>query len=152
MPDPKQDPTSPAPAGGAASVERAEPPPLAHTIDLHHRVQLGLVRAAEAQLLPGGERSAAAETVARLLDFTRVHFLGEETLMRLHGYPGTDAHAAAHVTLLGQAAAIAEAHGAGDPARARETCGELRAWLLEHIDAMDAAFDGWCTRNGVRLD
>ena len=123
-----------------------------NVVDLHHRVQLGLVRAVEALLGPGGDVAAASETVARLLDFTRVHFQGEETLMRLHGYPGADAHAAAHVSLLAEAVAIGHAHGLGEPGRAREACARLRAWLLEHIDGQDAAFDGWCTRNGVTLE
>lgn len=151
MPDPAQDPTLPADEGVAPSAH-AGSPPLVHTIELHHRVQLGLVRAAEAQLRPGGDPSAAAETVARLLEFTSVHFRAEETLMRHHRYPAVDAHAAAHATLLVWAVEIAAAHGAGDPARGRETCGKLRAWLLEHIDGMDAAFDAWCTRNGIQLD
>lgn len=123
----------------------------ANVIDLHHRVQLGLVRAVELHLLPGGDLAAASETVARLLDFTRVHFQGEETLMRLHRYPAADAHAAAHVSLLAEAVAVGHAHGLGEPAKAQEACVRLRAWLLEHIEGMDAAFDGWCTRNGVTL-
>jgi hemerythrin len=143
MHDPTNDPDTPAGEGDAAPV---------HTLDLHHRVQLGLVRAAEAQLRPDGDALAAGETVARLLDFTRVHFQGEETLMRLHRYPGTDAHVEAHAALLVEAVAISETHAAGDPARAQETCGKLRLWLLEHIGAMDAAFDQWCARNGVQLD
>jgi hemerythrin len=124
----------------------------ANTVELHHRVQLGLVRAVEVLLAPGGDTGAASETVARLLDFTRVHFSGEETLMRLHGYPGADAHAAAHATLLSEAVAIGHAHGLGEPSRAAEACVRLRAWLVEHIDGMDAAFDGWCTRTGVQLE
>jgi hemerythrin len=122
------------------------------TVDLHHRVQLGLVKAVELQLAAGGDPARAAAVVAQLLDFTRVHFAAEELLMRLHRYPQADAHAEAHVRLLAQAASVAEAHRAGDPASTRDTAERLRAWLLEHVEGMDEAFDGWCARSGVSLE
>jgi hemerythrin len=132
--------------------ETTPDPAAATTIEMHHRVQLGLLRAVEHHLLADADQAEAAEALARLLDFTRVHFQAEELLMKHHRYPGLDGHGVEHQRLLREAFGIAQAHGAGDLAVARETVGRLRAWILEHVDGPDAAFDGWCTRNGVVLE
>jgi hemerythrin len=128
-----------------ADVDRA-------TVDLHHRVQLGLLQAIEAQLGPGGDRVEAGLTLERLLEFTEVHFAAEETLMRLHGYPQAEAHAEAHRRLLGEALLIGQEHVAGDDAGAAGAAGRLRAWLRDHIQGMDGAFDAWCEKNGIAME
>jgi hemerythrin len=122
------------------------------TVDLHHRVQLGLLRALEAQLGPKGDRAEAGLTLERLLEFTEMHFAAEETLMRLHGYPQAPAHAEAHKRLLGEALAIGQEHLAGDDAGAADVARRLRAWLREHILRMDGAFDAWCEKNGIPME
>ena len=123
----------------------------ATTIELHHKVQLGLLRAMEHHLVCEGDREEAAETLARLLEFTKVHFDAEELLMRRHRYPGLGEHAVAHRKLFAEALAIGQAHGAGDAGAARITVVRLRAWLVEHIEGADAAFDAWCTGAGIQL-
>lgn len=122
------------------------------TVDLHHRVQLGLVKALEAQMAPGGDRAEAARTLSRLLDFTRIHFEAEELLMGLHAYPQAEAHAAAHRRLLAEAEAIRREHGAGDGPEARRTAERLRGWLLDHLRGPDQAFGTWCHENGILPD
>jgi hemerythrin-like metal-binding protein len=106
----------------------------------------------EHHLVCESDPGAAAETLEQLLAFTRVHFDAEELLMRHHRYPGVAGHAAAHQRLLGEALAIGQAHGAGDAGTARATVARLRDWLLQHIEGEDAAFDQWCTRNGIALE
>jgi len=99
-----------------------------------------------------GDREGAADTLAQLLAFTKVHFDAEELLMRHHRYPGLDGHAAAHRTLYAEALAVGQAHGAGDPEAARATVVRLRRWLLEHIEGSDVAFDAWCREQHVVLE
>lgn len=127
-------------------------PPEGGTVELHHRVQMGLLRAVEHQLVCEADPAEAAESVARLLEFTQVHFRAEELLMLHHRYPGLEAHAAEHVHLMGEALAVSQAHGAGDLPQARETVARLRSWIAEHIEGADAAFDRWCARNGITLE
>jgi len=129
-------------------------PDLEHggTIELHHAVQLGLLRAMEHHLVCDADREEAALTLARLVEFTKVHFDAEELLMRHHRYPGLDGHAVAHKRLFAEVLAIGQAHGAGDAAAARSTVQQLRAWLKEHIEGPDAAFDAWCREAGVVLE
>jgi len=122
------------------------------SVELHHRVQLGLVKVLEVQLGVDPRGPAARETMHRLLDFTRVHFQAEELLMRVQRYPGVEAHSAAHADLLAEAVAIAHAHGAGAGSTARDTLARLRGWLLDHVRGMDQAFEDWCARSGAILE
>jgi hemerythrin len=72
--------------------------------------------------------------------------------MKVHRYPGAGGHAEAHRRLLSEALAIAQAHGAGDLGAARETVARLRAWLLDHVETVDAAFDAWTRANRITLE
>lgn len=121
-------------------------------VDLHHRVLLGLLKAIEAQLGPEGDRAESARTLARLLDFTRLHFEAEELVMGLHAYPQAEAHGEAHRRLLAEGEELRSAHGQGDGPGARRTVERLRGWLLDHVRGHDQDFSDWCDRNGIRPD
>ena len=120
--------------------------------ELHHIVQLGLVRVLEQQLVSGGDRAAASDTLESLLELTEAHFAAEELLMRTHGYPAVEEHALAHRHLLAEVLAIGQEHLGGDGGAARGVARRLRERLGEHLDGMDAAFGRWCDEKGVRAD
>jgi hemerythrin-like metal-binding protein len=121
-------------------------------VELHHRVQLGLLAALEAQLEGDLRAPPARETMERLLDFTRVHFQAEELLMRLHRYPQRAPHVAAHARMLAEAIAVGHAHGAGERATARAALARLRSWVIDHLRGLDAAYEAWCARSGIALE
>jgi len=127
----------------------AESPTGIETMDVHHRVQAGLVDLLEQLLVQGGDRVLTEETLTRLADFAEAHFRTEEQLMGQHGYPGRDGHAGAYVGLMESVRAIQRAH-AGGAAGGAATAAALRSWLLDHVRTADAAFAEWCRANGVR--
>jgi hemerythrin len=117
------------------------------TMDADHRLQASLIDAFEALLRRKDDIGLAEKTIARLLDFTSVHFLTEELLMQHYGYPKLDGHKAEHARLLERAAEISKKIGSGEGA----ALDELRKWLVDHIRSMDQAFALWCSENRVRL-
>jgi hemerythrin len=129
----------------------AESPTGIETMDVHHRVQGGLVDLLEQLLARGADRALADETLTRLVDFTQAHFRTEEHLMGKHGYPGRASHAEAHARLSETVLAIQRAH-AGGVVRGPETAAALRAWFQDHVQDMDAAFAAWCQANGVQAE
>jgi hemerythrin len=105
-------------------------------IDAEHELQIGLVRALEAQLGPG-PREEAGKLLEQLLDYTRVHFLAEELMMRLRAYPGYGEHEAEHGKLLEQLEEIRKAFGSGQVLPTKELVTALRHWLAEHVQTYD---------------
>ena len=118
-------------------------------VDREHQVQLGLIES----LLHGIQAEQAAETLDELQenldDFTRVHFLSEELLMRLHAYPDYQAHVAEHVTLLDALEAFANARRDGRMEDAIAAVEALRSMIVEHIAEQDARLAAYFKSSGV---
>ena len=119
-------------------------------VDAEHRLQVSLLNALEQVLRQGKDRPLAERTLQQLVDFTSVHFLSEELMMRLYAYPQHDAHALEHGRLLEQVEAIRKAAQGSDPAAALALVEALRTWLVSHIRSMDQGFALWCAKNGIR--
>jgi len=113
------------------------------TVETHHRLQLSLLEALEQVLGQGKDRAVADETLARFVDFTRVHFQAEEALMALADYPDTDAHASAHGRFLTEAREIQRAAAEAEAPRALAAVAGLRKALRDHINGFDVDFDRW---------
>lgn len=120
-----------------------------HSIDTEHRLQVSLVNALEEQLRQGGDPARASRTLAQLVDFSRVHFLSEELMMRLYAYPQHDAHKLEHGRLTDQVREIERRVERGEAQSALETIDGLHRWLAGHIRGMDHAFARWCARHGI---
>jgi hemerythrin len=119
------------------------------SIDVEHRLQVSLVNAIEELIQHGKDPVLAASTTAQLMDFTSVHFLSEELMMRMYAYPQHDAHKLEHGRLLEQVSEINRLVASPEPGAALEIVRELREWLTKHIKSMDQAFALWCAKNDV---
>ena len=119
------------------------------SIDAEHRLQVGLVSALQELVRQGHDAEMIARTMAQLVDFTSVHFLSEELMMRLYAYPAHDAHKLDHGRLTDQVEQIRLGVEGGDCPAALAAMGELRSWLGDHIHAMDRAFASWCEKNDI---
>src|SRR5512143_2945643 len=109
-------------------------------MDVEHGLQIGLVNALEDAVAAGRERELADGILERLLDYTRVHFLAEELMMRLEGFPEFAEHAEEHDDLARQLDSIRAVYAAGDRAITLEAVHTLRSWLAGHIRTHDRAF------------
>jgi hemerythrin len=118
------------------------------SMDAEHRLQVSLVNALEELVRQRAEGALLERTLSQLVDFTGVHFVSEELMMRLYAYPQHDAHKLEHVRLTERVKELRGQILAGD-----ESVGEgvtsLHAWLVEHIRSMDQGFARWCAKNGI---
>jgi hemerythrin len=120
------------------------------SMDTEHRLQVSLVNALDELVRQGMETSLIVKTIEQLVDFTNVHFLSEELMMRLYAYPQHDAHKMEHGRLVEQVEETRRRLEAGDQKPALESIDGLRRWLVDHIKSMDQAFALWCAKNGIR--
>ncbi|HEU4382632.1 MAG TPA: bacteriohemerythrin [Anaeromyxobacteraceae bacterium] len=109
-------------------------------IDDEHRLQIELVQLLQEALGTSDAAGRAVEVLSRLLDYTHVHFEAEGLMMRLHAYPGYQAHLQEHEKLLGQLEELQRYFAAGEFAPSRELVDAVRHWLVDHIRTVDRAF------------
>ncbi len=122
------------------------------SMDTEHRLQVSLVNALEELVRQSTDATLVSKTLAQLVDFTSVHFLSEELMMRLYAYPQLDAHTLEHGRLLDQVAEIRGKVEQASFAEALQQIDALRVWITAHVKSMDQGFALWCARHGIRPD
>ncbi len=101
---------------------------------------MDLIEALGRAVADGKSREAVDEILEKLLEYTRVHFVAEELMMRMEGYPDYAAHRAEHGELLAELQRLRAAHEAGNEPLARNAVEGLRSWLGGHVRTQDRAF------------
>ena len=110
------------------------------SIDAEHALQIDLVDALGRAAAEGKSREVADEILEKLLDYTRVHFLAEELMMRMESYPGYEAHLGEHGELLAELQKLRAAHERGALPMTLITVDGLKSWLAGHVRTQDRAF------------
>lgn len=107
-------------------------------MDKEHAVEIQMVRALEAALEASNHESVG-ELFDQLQSFTAAHFMSEQLLMRLHAYPGYQAHQLEHDSLMDRLEDIRRGIEAGEYTDTSQAVGDLDEWLQTHIRTEDDA-------------
>jgi hemerythrin len=110
------------------------------TIDAEHDLQMQLLDSLSQALAKGGDFSPTRYLLEQFIEFSDMHFLSEQLVMRLHGYPGYEPHLEEHTRLMKRVREIRENVVRGEKAPSLQLIVELREWLLTHIATEDVAF------------
>lgn len=110
------------------------------TIDVEHDLQMQLLDSLTMALDKGGDFSAIKYVLEQFIEFSDMHFLSEQLVMRLHGYPAYETHLEEHTRLMKKVREIRETVFHGEKLPSLQLVRELRDWLLTHIATEDAAF------------
>jgi hemerythrin-like metal-binding protein len=110
------------------------------TIDVEHDLQMQLLDSLTMALDKGGDFSAIKYVLEQFIEFSDMHFLSEQLVMRLHGYPAYETHLEEHTRLMKKVREIREIVFRGEKLPSLQLVRELRDWLLTHIATEDAAF------------
>ena len=110
------------------------------TIDAEHELQMQLLDSLTNALARSGDFSPTRYVLEQFIEFSDMHFLSEQLVMRLHNYPGYEAHLEEHTRLMKKVREIREIIIRGEQTSSLQLILELRDWLLNHIATADAAF------------
>jgi hemerythrin len=115
-------------------------------IDSEHDLQMQMLDSLAAAIEKGGDFAPMKYLLEQFIEFSDMHFLSEQLVMRLHGYPGYEPHLEQHTRLMKKVREIREKVFLGEKEPSLGLIKELRAWLLTHIAADDVAFGEFLKR------
>jgi len=102
-------------------------------IDTEHRALFALANELHEAMRNGSGSLVLKDLLSRLINYTRVHFAHEESLMRHYQYPAMNPHVAEHRKLTEQVLELQQKFEAGKLTITMETMHFLRNWLERHI-------------------
>ena len=121
------------------------------SIDAEHDLQMQLLDSLSQAIQRGGELSPMKYILEQFIEFSDMHFLSEQLVMRLHGYPGYEPHLEEHTRLMKKVREIRSNLLQGENAPSLVLVQELRQWLLSHIAQEDAAFGLYLKKQGAAV-
>ena len=114
-----------------------------------HDVQLRLLEAIEKAAAHRRPDHELAELVDQLVDYTNVHFLSEQLLMRMYAYPAYAEHEDHHNELLDGIRELEARLAAGDEEQLQRAARNLQEWVNGHIGRDDAMFARYLEEGGA---
>jgi hemerythrin len=121
------------------------------TIDREHQVQIGLMDTLHRAVRAKQDDADICELLDRLLEYSRVHFLSEQILMRLHAYPDYEAHVVEHDRMLGTMEELRTGWQEGRIEAPLEIIEALRHDLCGHIRRHDQELGRHLAGSGIGL-
>jgi len=109
-------------------------------VDSEHDLQMQMLDSLSQAIEKGGDYSPMNYIFEQFLEFSDMHFLSEQLVMRLHSYPGYEPHLEEHTSLMKKVREIREKLNRGEAKPSLILIHELRDWLMHHIAREDAAF------------
>ena len=109
------------------------------SIDRQHRELVDRVNELAEAVEHGHDFDQLRQRMEGIFDFTRQHFSHEEALMREHGFPGMEQHAAEHAELLSKAATLMQSLNPDKPIRVMLITAFLTDCVERHIQQEDVA-------------
>ncbi len=99
--------------------------------------------------LAAHREETVAELLGRFEDAANLHFMEEQSLMRLHAYPGYAAHQQEHDELIDGLRELSRRITAGELADPAAAAQSLEDWLMTHRNTSDAALETYLEEQGI---
>lgn len=118
-------------------------------MEAEHQILHDLLHALQGALT-AGRGDEVGELLGRFEDVANLHFMEEQSLMRLHAYPGYAAHEQEHDELIAELGELSRRIGAGEFSDAAEAAASLEKWFMTHMNTTDAALEEYLAGEGIR--
>jgi hemerythrin len=118
-------------------------------IDEQHKELVLLLNRLHDAVVARHGSAACVEILNQLAEYTRVHFIVEESLMRILHYPDFEQHKGEHEALVEQVVALQQKLGSGQAAITFELLHFLKLWLTKHIAGSDRRYASFFIGKGM---
>jgi hemerythrin len=109
-------------------------------IDAQHQRLFAMAAQLHAAMAEGKGKAVLEKSLARLVDYTKVHFAAEERFMGKYGYPQSGEHKTEHDKLTAQVLDLQKRFRAGEPTLSLSLMMFLKNWLEHHIAGSDQQY------------
>jgi hemerythrin len=109
-------------------------------IDAQHKRLFALAFELHEAMAQGKGRTVLEQSLAQLVDYTKVHFAKEEQFMGKYRYPELAAHKAQHDQLTAQVIELQKEFSAGNTMLTVSLMTFLKNWLEHHIAGSDQQY------------
>jgi hemerythrin-like metal-binding protein len=111
------------------------------TLDDDHKVLIGIINQLHFGIMAGHDRAVLSSVLDQLVDYTKFHFLQEETLFAKANYLGAPAHKLEHDGFIDRIENLRTRSAKAPVAMIDlELMGFLRTWLVTHIMVSDMKY------------
>jgi len=118
-------------------------------IDDQHKGLAAMVNELNEGIKGGWGKEARDEVLTRLIEYTKVHFATEESLMTISNYPGVEAHRQQHHNLIDMVGDYIRKYNENPNASNYDFLFFLKRWLVEHIMKDDKALGEYLVKRGT---
>jgi len=119
-------------------------------IDEQHKILIRLVNKMHEAIHKRKGSDVVEEILGELATYTKTHFVVEESLMRILGYPDYEDHKVAHDDLLEQVIELKEKVATGQTTVSFQLMHFLKNWLTQHIMVEDAKYTNFFHAAGAK--
>lgn len=111
-----------------------------HEIDDQHKELLNMLNELNKAIEGGWGKEARKEVINKLVEYTRVHFTTEESVMSISHYPDIEAHKKQHEILIDTVHDYIKKYEHDPSSSSYDLLFFLKRWLTEHIIKSDKRF------------
>ncbi|MCW8918493.1 MAG: bacteriohemerythrin [Gammaproteobacteria bacterium] len=119
-------------------------------IDEQHKCLIDIMNDLYTALVNNSNRDLIGDVLDKLVDYTKVHFSVEETLMRIFEYDGYEAHKEKHDRIVAKVLTYQGQFRGGNDKVGMELLLFLKDWLFNHINTVDKAYTKTFHKAGVK--
>jgi len=119
-------------------------------IDEQHKCLIDIMNELYVAMADKCDRDLIADVLEKLLDYTKIHFTLEETLMRIFQYDGYQAHKESHDRIVVKILEYQSQFKAGNDKVGMELLMFLKDWLFDHINKVDKEYTKTFHKAGVK--
>ncbi len=119
-------------------------------IDEQHKVLVGLLNELNQAIRERHGNEVCIEILDRLVDYTRIHFAVEESLMRIFEYPDYENHKAEHEELVEEVLSMRREVVEDERKVSFKLLHFLKMWLTQHIMDSDKEYSQHFLTRGMK--
>ncbi|RKZ39980.1 MAG: hemerythrin [Gammaproteobacteria bacterium] len=121
-------------------------------IDEQHKVLVNILNELNAAIKTGRSFDIRVKLLDKIIEYTKTHFIVEESLMRILGYPKYEEHKQQHEILMVQVLEhrVKMTSLEGSSLSSYDLLFFLRHWLSEHIMKSDKEYEPYFIQMGVK--